>query len=145
MAKRIILAAAIENKGRYLLTKQGKGGRQEGFWGFPGGNLEENEIDLQRSLKREIKEEVGLEIEIEGLIGTHLEIWKDDIQLIFFYFKAKRIGGRIKKSEEIEDFKWLTLKEIGKFPKDLIRPPFPWFGQMVKALRQNRPIDNIFF
>lgn len=136
---------AIENKGKYLLTKQGKGGRQEGFWGFPGGNLGDNETDLPKALLREIKEEVGLEIEIEGLIGTHLEIWKDDFQLIFFYFKAKRIGGETRRSEEIEDFQWLTLKKIEEFPKDLIRPPFPWFGQMVKALQQNRPIDNIFF
>lgn len=143
--KRVILVAAIESRGRFLLTKQGQGGRQEGFWGFSGGNLEENETDLLESLAREIKEEVGLDIEVEGLVGTHLEVWKSEIQLIFFYFKAKKVGGRVRKSEEIEDFKWLTLKEIEEFPRELIRPPISWFNQMVKALRQNKPVNNIFF
>lgn len=143
--KRVILVAAIEGKGKFLLTKQGKGGRQEGFWGFSGGNLEENETDLLGSLAREVKEEVGLDIKVEGLVGIHLEVWKNDLQLIFFYFKAKKIGGKIRKSEEIEDFKWLTLKEIEEFPRELVRPPVSWFNQMVKALKQNKPVNNIFF
>lgn len=115
--RRIILVAAVEDEGKFLLTRQGQRGRQEGFWGFPGGNLEENEINLLEALQREIKEEVGLDIEIEGLVGTHLEFWKDEIQLVFFYFKAQKIGGELRRSEEVDDFKWLTIEEIDKVSK----------------------------
>lgn len=142
--KRIILVAAIEDNGKFLFTKQGKGGRQEGLWGFSGGNLEKNETDLISALKREVKEETGLEIKVEGLIGTYIEVIKD-IQLIFFYFKATKIGKEAKTSEEIAEFKWLTLDDIENFPKNLIRPPYSWIEHMVKALKQNKPVTNILF
>lgn len=123
MKRRIIVLAAIEHDGKYLLTLQSKKARHGGLWGFPGGNLEYDETKLANTLKREIIEEVGLEIEIQGLIGIHIEI-EDDLQLVFFYFKAKKIDGKEKTSAEISDFRWLTLKELKEFPKDLIRATY---------------------
>ena len=63
-------AAIIENdKGEILLVKR-KFDPQKGYWDWPGGFLEINE-NLEESIKREIKEELGVEIELDRFIGVY--------------------------------------------------------------------------
>ena len=59
---KIIIASGpviIENN-KVLLNKHG----DDKFWKFCGGRIEEHEFSLKTAAKREVKEEMGLEIEI---------------------------------------------------------------------------------
>jgi A/G-specific adenine glycosylase len=64
-----VTAAVIHQAGQYLLAKRPSGVLLGGMWEFPGGKLEEGET-LPEALKREICEELNLEIEVGDQLGT---------------------------------------------------------------------------
>ena len=63
-----VVAAVIKHKDRIFATQRGYGEFKDG-WEFPGGKMEANETP-QEALKREIKEELDTEIEVNDLIDT---------------------------------------------------------------------------
>jgi 8-oxo-dGTP diphosphatase len=67
--KIVVTAAVIEDHGRYFVTRRQQGVHLEGFWEFPGGKCEPGET-LEGSLRRELKEELGVEVEIGKEIFT---------------------------------------------------------------------------
>jgi len=59
----IVSAAVVEDHGRYFVTRRQHGVHLEGYWEFPGGKCEEGE-SVEDGLKRELKEELGVEVTI---------------------------------------------------------------------------------
>lgn len=59
----VVTAAIVEDHGRYFVTRRQKGVHLEGLWEFPGGKIEPGE-SLADGLRRELKEELGAEVEI---------------------------------------------------------------------------------
>jgi 8-oxo-dGTP diphosphatase len=59
----VVSAAVIEDHGRYFVTRRQHGVHLEGYWEFPGGKCQEGE-SLHQCLKRELKEELGVEVTI---------------------------------------------------------------------------------
>ncbi len=64
-----VVAAAIHKNGRYLLGKRPPGGLLGGLWEFPGGKVESGETH-QEALRREIREELGIEIEVGDPVSS---------------------------------------------------------------------------
>ena len=78
-------------------------------WEFPGGKIEANETEEQ-CLHRELKEELGIEIEIlEKLESKTFQYETFSINLIPFV--ANHISGEIMLHEH-KDFKWLPKAEL---------------------------------
>jgi len=65
----VVVAAIVEDHGRYFVTKRQTGVHLEGLWEFPGGKIEAGE-SLADGLRRELKEELGTEVEIGGEVFT---------------------------------------------------------------------------
>lgn len=63
-----VVAAVIEDRGRIFATQRGYGEFQ-GYWEFPGGKIEEGESP-EEALRREIREELELEIDVGEHIST---------------------------------------------------------------------------
>ena len=59
-----VVAAIIQKDGKYFATQRGYG-EFEGLWEFPGGKIEPGESH-ETALKREIEEELGIDISIEN-------------------------------------------------------------------------------
>ncbi|WP_428607924.1 Nudix family hydrolase [Sedimenticola sp.] len=57
----VAVAVIQDNQGRVLLTRRPAGAHQGGLWEFPGGKVERGE-DLDSALRREIREELGVEV-----------------------------------------------------------------------------------
>ena len=69
LAKHIeVVAAILLRNGAYFATQRGYG-EFEGMWEFPGGKIEPGE-SREVTLKREIMEELGVDIAIENLLCT---------------------------------------------------------------------------
>ncbi|RBN49732.1 DNA mismatch repair protein MutT [Flavobacterium psychrolimnae] len=78
-------------------------------WEFPGGKLEENETEID-CIKREIKEEINIEIEVlRKLSNTIYDYGTFKINLIPFI--AKYIYGEIRLAEH-KDYKLLEKVEL---------------------------------
>jgi 8-oxo-dGTP pyrophosphatase MutT (NUDIX family) len=130
---RISSTAIICKKGRYLITQRSLDKKVwPGFWTVPGGGLEiddyinlkpttKNKIwyfALEGSLRREIKEEVGVEMgRIEYLLDLAF-IRPDNIPVITLSFYAPYKKGKIKLNWESINYAWVTVKEAEKY--DLI-------------------------
>jgi len=59
----IVAAAVLIERGRVLLTQRKKGTHLAGAWEFPGGKVEPGE-DPRDALVRELREEVGIEVDV---------------------------------------------------------------------------------
>ena len=67
--KTINVVAAIIHRGEEILSTQRGYGEYEGWWEFPGGKIEPGE-GSEVALRREIMEELGVEIVVENLLCT---------------------------------------------------------------------------
>ena len=108
-----VVAAIIENNdGDILIAKRNSKKSQGGLWEFPGGKIEKNE-SADDAIKREIKEELDIDIEInKWLIEKRHEYPEKTINLILC--SAKWIGGELDLSEH-EDSKWIKKEDIFNF------------------------------
>ena len=95
----IVTAAIIFKDDRILIAKRGD------KWEFPGGKLEENE-SLEECIKREIKEELNIEISDIKNFGVEKE---NNIELHVFTANFKK--GRIKLNFH-KEIKWVDANEI---------------------------------
>src|ERR1700722_9915267 len=92
-----ISVIAIEDE-KILLVKHRKGNQQ--YWVLPGGRLEYGETFADCAV-RELKEETGLEIEVERFIFLSEAIAPDRSRhIVNIYVKAKIIGGKLQLGDE---------------------------------------------
>src|SRR5262245_59726593 len=81
--KIVVTAAVIADHDRYFVTRRQQGVHLEGYWEFPGGKCEAGE-SLHACLKRELKEELGVEVVIGDEIFTVTHSYPDrDVELHF--------------------------------------------------------------
>lgn len=129
---RITSTAIIHKDGKYLILQRSKDKKAFPLrWTVPGGGLElEDYVDtpkttpeawyfvLAKSLKREIKEETGLEVgELKYLLDlTFLRPDGTPVLTLSYYCDWK--SGEVKLNEENVDFKWITPEEAKEY--DLI-------------------------
>ena len=101
----------IERRGLFLLVRRERA-PFKGYWDIPGGFLEEDE-DAHDGAKREAREETGLRVGIDGLIGVYHDKNGGDYTLNLYY-EAHVIGGREKAGDDADDLRWFDLGEIPK-------------------------------
>lgn len=112
--KKIILAGCvIQNpQGKILLIHRNTPQRTQ--WETPGGKIEEDE-DAEQTAVREIKEEVGVDIEIIRRLGQK-DFQEDEFVMEYIWFLAKVVSGEPKLMEEKYDkldyFSWEELNQM---------------------------------
>lgn len=115
-----VVAAIIQKENQYLATQRGYGDFK-GFWEFPGGKIEFGESH-EVALKREIREELGINISIEKFICT-TDYDYSSFHLTMHCYLCNIVSGEIELREhiairwlnpyELNDVKWLPAdKEI---------------------------------
>lgn len=107
-----VTAAVIRENGKILIAQRPPEGMLGGLWEFPGGKVENGET-LAEGLRREIKEELGLEIAVGELIVivkhgyTHFKI-------TLHAFACRLIAGQ-PQALGVADWRWVTLDELDAF------------------------------
>lgn len=113
MAEKTVRAAVdvVISKGdsNVLLVKR-KNEPFSGKWALPGGMVDYGETVEQAAI-REAKEETGLDVELEGLLGVYSDPERDPRgQVISIVFAASEKGGKLKnKTKETDDAMWALL------------------------------------
>lgn len=114
---RVGTAAVIKNsKGELLMVKR-KNPPAKGLWGFPGGKIEFGET-IKEAARREVKEETGLDVDIEKILTVGEAIEKD-IHRVVVVCEAKMKGGMIKASDDATDIMWIGLDKISRIEKSI--------------------------
>ena len=131
MSPKIIIASGpviVENN-KALLNQHG----DTTFWKFCGGKVEDFGTNLIENAKREVKEEMGIDIEILDenpfIIYTKKETPDGMIDIILVHFKAKRIG-EIHPGSDIREWNWHDLNNLPENLGPNIIPALKHFGYL---------------
>ena len=116
---KVIVGGIIEKEGMYLLVQEAKKKCYE-KWNFPAGHLDFNE-SLEQGAIREIKEETGCDVKLDGVCYVANRILEDDL-FVMIVFNAKLINENIEfDKEEILDVKWFDYDEIVNKMESMLR------------------------
>ena len=104
-----VVAAIIYKDEAYFATQRGYG-EFEGMWEFPGGKIEEGET-AEFALKREIQEELGIDITIDKFLCT-TEYDYPSFHLTMHCYLCGIKAGEIELREH-KSAHWLRPEELG--------------------------------
>jgi 8-oxo-dGTP diphosphatase len=104
-----VVGAAIVRDGCCLAAQRGPAMRLPGKWEFPGGKVEAGE-DPRAALTREVREELGLEVEVGELLGTGCDD-AGEVAVRLDVYLASAMGGELRLLEH-GDVRWLTPAEL---------------------------------
>lgn len=114
-----------------LIAQRPQDGMLGGLWEFPGGKLEPDDPDLPACLRREIREELAIDIEVGEAI-TQVRHAYTHFRITLHVFHARHIAGE-PQALACADWRWIMLDELDAYP-------FPVTDQKVIAtLRRSQP------
>lgn len=108
-----VAVGCIHQNGKYLIAKRPKS--KGGSWEFPGGKREKGE-DWRHCMKRELEEELGIEVSVRPHFFE--EMWEEkDVQWRVRFFRCQILKGT-PETREHKEVKWVD-------PEELLRYNFP--------------------
>lgn len=122
-------ALCVDESGRVLLSRRGVE-PFKGLWDFPGGFLDEREHPLD-CLRRELREEAGVEIEPLELLGIWMDVYGEGGKwTLNLYWAARIVEGDPQPADDVAELRWfepdaITCDELA----------FGHLGEVLSALR----------
>jgi len=124
----VAVAVIVNSDGHILIAKRPEHVHQGGLWEFPGGKVETGE-SLELALKRELKEELGIELQAcEPLLEIHHDY--PDKQVFLDVWSVTGFSGDAYGREQ-QPVLWIE-------PEQLFEYDFPEANQPIVALLQER-------
>ncbi len=133
MLHEVVVAAIIVRDGKYLITRRSPSKKRfPGKWTIPGGKLETDDYTnlprdtenywynvLEQVLRREVKEEVGLDIKNIEYVTSVATVHEDGAPSLAISCLAEYAGGEVKLQEgEADKHEWVSAEEAKNY--DLI-------------------------
>lgn len=125
-----VTEVAIEHNEKFLIIKrpEGKDVHAGGLLSFPGGKVEEMDEEeggqdiLKVAARREVQEEVGLELkdELHYVLSAQFRDKNKEISIIdsIFYCKLEKTIVTVKpSSREVPEYYWMSSEEIYRDPR----------------------------
>ena len=106
----VSIDAVLIKDTKILLIKRGSQ-PYKGFWGTPGGYVDWDE-SAEEAVKREVKEETGLEVIKTSLIGVYSNPTRHPKQTINIVYIAYVASGEAKASDDATEVKWFPISEL---------------------------------
>ena len=105
----IVTAGIVCRDNEVLITRRPGGSRHEGMWEFPGGKLDPGESPAE-GLKRELKEELDLDVEVGDIFEVVYHQYDWGPVLILAYL-CRPLGSEIR-NIEVSDHRWVLPADI---------------------------------
>jgi 8-oxo-dGTP diphosphatase len=107
-----VVAAVIEKDGRYLITQRRTTAVLPLLWEFPGGRVEEDELDAH-ALKREVNHRLGAEIDVGKLISFVSHPYDHYVVDLYLYectLKTAELEARA-----VNEYRWASSAEFDQY------------------------------
>lgn len=126
----VAITAIIVKDNNYLITRRSPNKKRfPGMWTVPGGKMETNDYlklpkdtqyywynVLERTLKREVKEEVGIDIDHVEYVTSLATVHVDGSPSLVISCMADYVGGDVKlKKDESDQYAWVSLEEAKNY------------------------------
>ena len=114
--KTSVVACIIDEQERVLLTRR----CVEPFcdqWVMPGGKVDHGE-PLLEALHREVREEVGIEVHIDGLLDVyeHVAVGDNNDHYVILYYRAHPLTVEMKlNDQEVSEADWVTKNQLATY------------------------------
>jgi 8-oxo-dGTP pyrophosphatase MutT (NUDIX family) len=102
-----VAAAIVDGEGRILAIRR----RDNSQWEPPGGVLDLDET-IPEGLAREVREETGLQIELEGLTGVYKNLVRGIVALVF---RCRALNDPLDSTAEALEIRWLEPADISEY------------------------------
>ena len=122
----VVITAIVVKDGKFLVTRRSANKKRfPGMWTVPGGKLETNDYlklpkdtehywynVLEQTLKREVKEEVGIEIQNVRYVTSLATVHADGSPSLVISCLADYASGEVTlQQEESDQYSWVSLEE----------------------------------
>jgi 8-oxo-dGTP diphosphatase len=110
-------AVITDERKRVLLVKHcpERGGFWQGKWICPGGKLEVGET-IEDGIRREVKEETGLDINLTTPLVPFERIVRSEgrteLHVIYIDYLAEKAGGEVRPASDVGEARWVPLDGI---------------------------------
>lgn len=93
-----------------LLVRRALPPRQDA-WDCPGGFIDPDEHPAD-ALRREMREELGVDVQIGDLVGIFMDRYGDDESTLNIYYAATVAGGALRPGSDVSDAAWFPLDRL---------------------------------
>ena len=107
-----VSAGLIFRDGKLLITRRHADAHLGGLWEFPGGKREAGET-FEDCLRRELREELGCEVEVRELIESLVHAYPTKTVRLQFY-ACRWLAGE-PQPLGCADLRWITRKELDQY------------------------------
>jgi CTP:molybdopterin cytidylyltransferase MocA/8-oxo-dGTP pyrophosphatase MutT (NUDIX family) len=105
----LIVGGTIEKEGRVLLVRHSDPRKKDyNHWLLPAGRVEPGESTLE-ALRREMREELGIEVKVEGILGEHMD---DYTGQRFVNYLCHPASNEISISGELSEYRWVSKENV---------------------------------
>lgn len=110
--KQILVAAGVVlHAGRVLLTQRKEGTHLAGAWEFPGGKVEPDE-DPKHAVARELREELGIDVEVGDILEVTFHRYPEKSVLLLFYEATLHPLSPEPRPIDVADLVWAGPSEL---------------------------------
>lgn len=125
MKSRVIVSAIIEKDGKYLFGQKPPNiGPYPNTWHLIGGGVDLEQETLEEGLRREIREETGLEVDNITKLAFDEDMTTNKhgemTHYVFLIHYVQYKSGEVKANDDIAETQWFTKEEIATIP---LTPP----------------------
>ncbi|MFN6274983.1 MAG: 8-oxo-dGTP diphosphatase MutT [Microcystis sp.] len=111
-SKQIGVAVIRDDRDLILIDRRLAKGLLGGFWEFPGGKIEGNET-VQECIKREILEEIGIDIAIDSHLIT-IDHTYSHFRVNLQVYNCRYLSSEAR-AIECEEIRWVTIEELDNY------------------------------
>jgi mutator protein MutT len=111
------VGGVVIHRNRVLLIRRG-GEPLKGEWSIPGGLIEVGE-ELADAVRRELKEETGLEVEPLALLETFDRIFRDGHKVRYHFvivdYACRLKGGALRPASDVSEARWVRREDLPQY------------------------------